>query len=980
MTIKHFTIPIAICLCITGAMAQPFSNPIPYTIPLGDSIRTTDMTDFPAIPITDVLRLRVSGDGHFTTQSGKRVRIFGATISYFACLPDSADAVDMTRRLRQLGYNAVRLIGWDITAPGYTGLIDGNASTTDTAFNTLNIKKLDWLIAQCKANGLYVFLVNNAYRPHRNDGVPDWDSIADYWNVRSLQYTSTAYQIAQRKFLKRLFEHVNPYTGNAYKVEPAIASLQASNDTYLSLSFQNGQYNTLTPRQIQNLDSLYQMFLLARYKNDDGLKAAWASTVVNPTNLLRDPGFESVFSSPWILNVSSGSEALLNFSEAPADKVEGTQAARIRVNKAGGNWYDLQLIQRPISLVRGRQYRLTFHAKTTAQQGKRPFLVTLIRPEPPYSTYGLALYDTLTSTMKQYSYLFVASATHDDAAIMFGLGQSLGDVYLDNASLKEEASDPLRAGESLTKFNIKFTDFNNNDGSTYKRWQESGLFVAWLTERYHSTLRSYLKDTLKCLQLVSGTTRTEYLHDMVSNFNMDFTSSGSYISGFSGSNSADKSWNMQNQSFIEQPYPYALYLISKGKIKGKPHVISNSGIAYPNRFVNEIMTYVPYMAAYQDWDGMFINDVFDYTQIRNQNLPKDNFWSTQNLVSMQSLAPFAATMFRSGVIPRCEEVIALNHSADLLTIPAWQQQFGYNLFEPADPRMPLFRRIEIDSINAKLPSFLPQLLIPQFTDPNGLDMANIKGEKEQFHLNQVSGWMKFNTPQFVGVQGQVKQGLFEFDNGITIEHRDANSMGTFLWQSNDTNAITHAKKSLFVISSRTQNKGAVWSSGDSVSIWRNWGSGSTEVEGLAFRISMRSTFDSLFVYPLDSLGRRTGERIVAKKTGSRFGFDIDQAKTKSLWYAVEQSNIPTSVLNETGVEGISIYPQPAHDYIIVDMPSLQNELTVARILDLRGIQMKESVLSHGNRTLDVRSLPAGMYVVTFRTGTDVIAKRFVIER
>lgn len=164
-------------------------------------------------------------DGHFVKPSGERFRIWGVNLVFDACFPDRDEAEMMASYLARLGVNAVRfhfLDAWDIFDP----------ERDDTRhLYAPHLAKLDYFIWRLKEKGIYTNLNLNVGRRYRSgDEVPEyqWLGIAKAATLFDDRLIDL-----QKEYARQLLTHVNPYTGNAYKDEPAVVSVEIVNENSL---------------------------------------------------------------------------------------------------------------------------------------------------------------------------------------------------------------------------------------------------------------------------------------------------------------------------------------------------------------------------------------------------------------------------------------------------------------------------------------------------------------------------------------------------------------------------------------------------------------------------------------------------------------------------------------------------------------------------------------------------------------------------
>jgi hypothetical protein len=100
---------------------------------------------------------------------------------------------------------------------------------------------------------------------------------------------------------------------------------------------------------------------------------------------------------------------------------------------------------------------------------------------------------------------------------------------------------------------------------------------------------------------------------------------------------------------------------------------------------------------------------------------------------------------------------------------------------------------------------------------------------------------------------------------------------------------------------------------------------------------------------------------------------------------------PTTVTdNLRGDNPISIYPNPASDYIVMKLNDVETGLRPVSTASLEinntiGLLVLNSNLYqqtnlNGIIKIDISNLPSGIYFATVKSGTEIITKQFVIMR
>jgi hypothetical protein len=170
-------------------------------------------------------------DGRFVlADSGAEIRFWGTCFSAGANFPSHEQAEKIARRLARFGVNIVRTHHAD--APwAERHFFPAQADNTRT-FDAENLDRFDYLVSCLKNEGIYVYLdqlVNRRFKS--GDGV----DAADKLEVCAKPYSNFDPKLIelQQEFSRNLWTHVNPYTGLAYKDDPAIALMEFANENDL---------------------------------------------------------------------------------------------------------------------------------------------------------------------------------------------------------------------------------------------------------------------------------------------------------------------------------------------------------------------------------------------------------------------------------------------------------------------------------------------------------------------------------------------------------------------------------------------------------------------------------------------------------------------------------------------------------------------------------------------------------------------------
>ncbi len=175
-------------------------------------------------------------NGHLATAEGDQLRIWGINLTAGATVPAKREAPDYARFFAQRGINCVRFHFLDLPAP--RGIIDGSREDTGSLDPEM-LDQFDFFVAELKKNGIYANLNLNVGRKYRTaDGVRDWQHLG---YAKGLTYFDERLIELQKEYARKLLSHYNPYTGSAYRSEPAIAIIELVNENSIVESWFSGR-------------------------------------------------------------------------------------------------------------------------------------------------------------------------------------------------------------------------------------------------------------------------------------------------------------------------------------------------------------------------------------------------------------------------------------------------------------------------------------------------------------------------------------------------------------------------------------------------------------------------------------------------------------------------------------------------------------------------------------------------------------------
>ena len=213
-------------------------------------------------------------NGRLADGQGKRFRIWGVNFSFNASFPDKKDAPAVAAHLARFGVNCVRVHHHDWRTP--RGLIDSSQSDSRHLSPGM-MDRLDFLVSELKKRGIYVDLNLNVARAFQaGDGVKDTGQLG--FGKAVTLFDPRIIEL-QKEFAHAYLTHKNPYTGNEYRNEPAVALVELVNENSLIEYWARGRlqggpakpitdstWNDIPDSYARDLDKLYQHYLASTVK------------------------------------------------------------------------------------------------------------------------------------------------------------------------------------------------------------------------------------------------------------------------------------------------------------------------------------------------------------------------------------------------------------------------------------------------------------------------------------------------------------------------------------------------------------------------------------------------------------------------------------------------------------------------------------------------------------------------------------------
>ena len=586
-----------------------------------------DLSYLNAKPISGPGFVAVS-DGHFVDASGRRLRMFGTNITGDSCFPDEDVAPRIARRLRQYGFNCLRLHFMDFSSGGTSrdSLWDDPATGK---LSDRNLAKLDRLISECAANGIYLNL--NLHVGREYPGQPKIAGTRTFRYSKNLDRWYEPFVRQMEEFCRGLLNHVNPHTGRRYADEPAIACVEINNENTM-IRDDLADLRRLPEPFLEALTQKWTTWLRERYGTTAALRRAWNADVVP----LGDEQLTN--RGAWTVQNSGGAASTL--------EKQGGRLAWTATAQGNASW-NLQLQYKPLELPPGR-YTLTFRARS---RDSRRVGINVMLNVAPWGNVGLS--DTIALTPEWQAFALSgpieAAAAPGPLRLNISLRNETGQVEFEDVSLRPGGGEGLPSGDSLEDgVGLPATTVV---AAVKLDWMRFLIDTEMATTKRIVRL---LKDDIGCKMPVAdtqvsyggvaGVLREATLCDYVD------------IHGYwehPHYTRNDRGWvtafRIPNTSQVAAKEGGTLSRMGVYRIAGRPFSISEYNTPAPNDHGAELFPLFAAVAGLQDWDAFYSYTYRDFGKAYEDTFIRKYF----HLIGRANVlvhAPAASLAFRSGLI------------------------------------------------------------------------------------------------------------------------------------------------------------------------------------------------------------------------------------------------------------------------------------------------------------------------------------------
>ncbi len=828
----------------------------PYVLDWNDTIAgtATDASALNDAPAGRNGRIVSRGGYLYESKTGKRIRFFGTNIAGPALFPDKEDAELVARRLAKAGINIVRLHGIDSEWSGRSGNIFKDGEATHREFDEVKADLFDYLVYQLKKNGVYVDLNLKVFKMlGEADGFPpdikaipfDFQKRADIFDERMIAL--------QLDHARHILGRVNKYTGKRYADDECVAVVECNNENTLLDYWTNAlgtRLDELPPYFKAELVTLWNAWLLKKYRTDDALAAAWNTA----SEALSEPLFGS--DAQWFFNRPDPS-----WMDAKQEKPVKDRAAReieLRVKKIDGEAeWKCQAIISGLRLEEGAPYTVEFSAMADAE---RSMSVSTQKDGADWHIMGLASKAPLTPAWTDFSLPFVATSIGPDkTSLVFTVGNKTGLVRIRGLKLMRGLrGTSIGKGKSLKDGSVPMP--SGMGKAEHADWID---FLVATERSYADRMRALVKDEMGCKALLS-VTQIEYggTTGYTREEKMDYTDAHAYWQhpSFPRSPWDPNDWTIGNTPQIDAFSDHAfgeMGRLASLRVAGRPFSISEYDHPAPNDYCSEYLPLYASFASYQDWDMIYTFAMGAYGAFDEPD-KIGNYFDQTNHPAKWSFYPIASRLFRKGLIPAAVKSVTL----ELAPEPWKRNEYVFRAWDallPPGPAGFLSRSFSTSpSIQGRVHE-KDAVVDGGFDASSPLAIRTLRSGRvftaESVDAFMCSGYLGGAVVELAGAKIECAPftGNFAGVGAVSL----------------DDKPLAASSRILLCIAGRVENQGIKWNA-SRTSIGSDWGSGPCIAQRVPVRIELTRKSPAR-VWALDSKGERVKE-VKAEYKGGRLAF------------------------------------------------------------------------------------------------------------
>jgi hypothetical protein len=792
------------------------------------------------------------------------IRFHGTNLCFDACFPTREQADRLAARLARFGVNVVRMHHMDSRSIWGKS---GNHLTIDPD----QLDRLDYLIHRLKEEGVYTNLnlhVSRWLGPE--DGFsdrekrPNYDKGLDNFEPRMIEL--------QKKYAKDLLSHKNPYTGNAYAQESAIAFIEINNENALFDEWNKGSLGDLPDPYASTFRKQWNAWLLKKYRSTEVLRNAWkAGEQPLGDELLAGGKFQQPIDDHWTLERDDHGHANWSVVTANAERV-----LQIKVHRPGSVSWRPQLSHRGFAVKKGGVYTLSFVVRADTP---RALTVNCTMAHDPWENLGLSAKVDVTEQASVQQFTFLAIRDDSDARITFSNLQP-GVYELSAVSLRPGGVIGLATGEMLENDSVAVMQSRRRDRTETAR--HDFIDFLWDTEQaYWTGMHRFLRDELKVNSVISGTQLSwSPVHTQAQ---LDYIDAHAYWQhpSFPGRPWDPRNWFVRNVAMVNSPGGELTELAAR-RVAGKPFTVSEYNHPAPGMYAAEGLPMLAAFAAHQAWDGIYSfawahNDEFEPEHI-------GSFFDIQADPTRLVHLPACAAMLLRGDVPHAQDMILtpLSHADERQRLHETGSPWTLTIDQLGGERnTALLHRVALD-LQSETPRAPLQPVNPQNLSTFLSDSKALRWD----HSQPGKGFFLVDSPRTKLLTGFVEGRTFDLGDVKLAPGVTRLDWVTISLTCLDGPGFGSPGRILVAATSWRQNTDWPWEElgDDRVTLRNQWGRPPILCEGVPAKLTLPTDIPRTECYALDASGERT-TRVALQSVNGEAQIDLDP-RYKTLWYEI----------------------------------------------------------------------------------------------
>ncbi|MBR1633379.1 MAG: carbohydrate binding domain-containing protein [Bacteroidales bacterium] len=433
----------------------------------------------------------------FVDGAGREIRFIGTNLGMTGCFPKHEDADRLAKELTRYGINLVRMHYVSHRTP------EGGYPVKDSFIEPVQLERFDYLFSKLKENGIYIyFQLNIARKVSRANGfenahlLPYYKNGIDNINPRMIEL--------QKRFHKEILEHVNPYTGIAYKDDPAISMMELANENSIVYAWFSAKHkfpNIVEPYKTEVREE-WNRWLYAKYGSTEALRKAWLEGTEGDGSQLLPEGIMNTFDqAPWQIQANANAVANKEFVRAKGkDRLQGSWYMHLTVTKTTPDKSMPKLYWAGIPLKKGAPYCLKMKMRSS-----KPMAVSVRFGQAggSYKAAGLAGTARTGGEWKEFTFNFTSIIDEENARFALSSFEP-GTVDVADVQLISGLSYKWPESQSLENLSVEWP-YAWNYYELYQRAKDFTEFLYDTEYAYFKDLRENVKNNIGAPQPLTST-------------------------------------------------------------------------------------------------------------------------------------------------------------------------------------------------------------------------------------------------------------------------------------------------------------------------------------------------------------------------------------------------------------------------------------------------------------------------------------------